>query len=198
MDEWGRLWSEWWQKPCLAPKEDISQDIDRRGENSFSSWALSTSLGISLHQRLLADICCNSPTCRWTAQIQIDGTRKEGTIRSGNAPPLLHRPQKLRRRMPRKGRPAPHPLPSLLCPCFSRNHQTPTWVSLRGRMRRPFVVKWLVLVPATGKRKESLISKFEAFASSLYSVVIVSSFCSALPPDFLSLFFFFPSFFFKV
>ena len=36
MDEWGRLRSKWWQKPCLPPKEDFSQDADRWGENSFS------------------------------------------------------------------------------------------------------------------------------------------------------------------
>lgn len=40
MDEWGRLWSKWWQKPCLPPKEDFSQDTDRWGEIPLlSSWS---------------------------------------------------------------------------------------------------------------------------------------------------------------
>lgn len=83
----------------------------------FLLGAISISFGISLHWRLLTDICLNSPTCRWTAQIQTDGTRRGGTIRRGSAPPLLHQPQKLRRKMLRKGMPAPSlPPPSVISP----------------------------------------------------------------------------------
>lgn len=106
---------------------------------------LRISLRTSFHWRLLVDICPNSPTCRWTAQIQIDGTRRGETIRRGSAPRLLHRPQKLRRKMLRKGMWAPNlppPSPFFLHhvegrkdTSFSEARLWPAGV-LRGRMGR--------------------------------------------------------------
>lgn len=85
----------------------------------FLPWAISVNFKTTFHWRLLADICPNSLICRWTAQIQIDGTRRGGTIKRGSAPLLLHQPQKLRRKMLKKGMSAPnltHSLP------FSPHH----------------------------------------------------------------------------
>lgn len=85
----------------------------------FLPRVLNISFRTTFHWRLLADICPNSPICRWTAQIQIDGTRRGGTIKRGSAPLLLHQPQKLRRKMLKKGMSAPNLPHSLL---FSPHH----------------------------------------------------------------------------